>query len=151
MKGCLVLFVPDYLTDSKSGKLRKATAHLLIGWSPETWPLIRCSSGCRRRDNSWKTKSSSSWPGTCQHTPKAATSPALPQSWSERWRKRGVYFLRSLWRFSTGTSGKKTSITSLPQNQSPVSSAGIWFLQTHAKGNNKETNDASHLRADKLN
>lgn len=60
------------------------TVHLLIGCSPETWPLIRCSSGCRRWDKRWKTKLSSSGPGTCQHTPNAATSPGLPQSWKVR-------------------------------------------------------------------
>lgn len=76
---------------------RKETtaAHLLIGCSPETWAWIRCSSGRRRRDSSWKTKFSSSWPGTCQHTPSAATSPARPQSCSgergrhwDGWRRR---------------------------------------------------------------
>lgn len=84
-----VLFarLPDYVERkiAKKNKKKKTptTAHLLIGCSPETWPLIRCSSGCRRRDSSWKTKFSSSWLGTCQHTPKAATSPALPQSWKD--------------------------------------------------------------------
>ena len=85
--GLFCLFV--CLITSKNGRTEtNASAHLLIGCSPETWPWIRCSSGCRRRDSSWKTKFSSSGSGTCQHTPRSATSPALPQSCRNTHRER---------------------------------------------------------------
>lgn len=127
-----VLFarLPDYVERkiAKKNKKKKTptTAHLLIGCSPETWPLIRCSSGCRRRDSSWKTKFSSSWLGTCQHTPKAATSPALPQSWKDEseWEteREKEDFLRKF--FPLEQRASHQSIWT-PPPPSPVLSTGV--------------------------
>lgn len=82
----LLVRVLDYVWGAEK-KRRQTTAHLVIGSSPEACRLIRRSSGCRRRDSSWKTKFSSSRLGTCQRTPSAATSPARPQSCRRRPRK----------------------------------------------------------------